>query len=58
MISHHFPIALLYVSMLSWYCVTFSEKQEGIIRLNAQTEKSDFPRLGIDIVVPHASELI
>ena len=44
--------------MLSWYCVTFSEKQEGIIRLNAQTEKSDFPRLGIDIVVPHALELI
>ena len=49
MMSHHFPIALLYVSMLSWYCVTFSEKQEGIIRLNAQTQKK---------VISHASELI
>ena len=46
--------------MLSWYCVTFSEKQEEIISfwLNAQTQKSGFPRLGIDIVVPHASELV
>ena len=39
MISHHFPIARLYVSMLSWYCVTVSDKQDGIIRLNAQTQK-------------------
>ena len=70
MISHHFPIAWLYVSMLSWYCVTFSEKQEEIISfwLNAQTQKKWFPtprnwyssspRLGIGIVVSHASELI
>ena len=60
MISNHFLIAWLYVSVLSWYCVTFSEKQEEIISfwLNAQTQKSGFPRLGIDIVVPHASELV